>query len=674
MPSTRAPQRRRKIKKNPQHVAATGWAWLMIGLLMALFFGGAVRALLSERQVRQWIERTWTQENPPYNLSFSSARVELSDGWRPHFGLRVLDLELTPKDPCQRGYKMQVDDLFLPGPIAVLWGGTLRFGQIVAQRVNVEKMAACAAAALPTPVVSGVVREVATAPGEGDNNTALNERRAAAEKFLRERWALELENTSQWLSGVRLLDVRVTGLGATFDQLKLHQVDLNFAKDGSAADLTVAFGFEGLLDEALAGNQARLQAHASASKADLRLHVPVREGRVTVNAAADLSTLNYIGEFNLDFVPATSLVEILKQLDVITDPISLKRSWLAGQGRWQGRLLVPQPVSLIYADHLKLSGDAGSVQVQGLDLSPQEHTLAFKPFIIRLDHFSLRYLIEALGRKGYTGVISDFGQLSGDLQVDSPKQVAFRGEIENMVINFSRQSVRATQKVNSLRCALELRQGRVSGMAREFELDNGTLRGHVSFNLDRQVLNGLFQIKVDELQFQPEVQRLMTGGQIAPIALYGQGQMSEGHVKQWSGEIGSKEIIGSNWRTDTLKIRSEFANQQMILQLKANGLKLFADNDFWQRFKPVLAKSPKVREELSLKHLSARFEVSSQAFKWRNASASTLEGDVLLATAGQADRHQVEGTLSLDFPTAKMVRWVVIGPWNDLQFSPAPGR
>ncbi len=124
---------RRRPKVNPRQVLATGWVWLMIGLLLALFFGGAVRALLSERQVRQWVEKKWQAENPPYFLSFESARVVLREGWRPKFGLEVKGISLLPHDPCGRGHKIQIQDLFLPGPIGILWGEPARFGRFAGE-------------------------------------------------------------------------------------------------------------------------------------------------------------------------------------------------------------------------------------------------------------------------------------------------------------------------------------------------------------------------------------------------------------------------------------------------------------------------------------------------------------------------------------------------------------
>lgn len=271
---------RRRPKSNPLSVTATGWAWLMIGVLLALFLGGAVRALLSERQVRQWIEKKWQQEDPPYFLKFQTARVELSEGWRPRFGLLVRGLELSPKDPCGRGHRLQISELFLPGPLSVLWGKSLRFGQVRASDLIVEKMPACAVG--PAEIAGKAeVPSLSAASASLSAETALANERRQAEEFLRERWPLELQKTLKWISGVLLENVRVLGFHSPFNNLQIHRLELGLQKGSldianpSAAELNIEFSLIGPLGEALSNSRMQFQLKANSVQADARLYIPI---------------------------------------------------------------------------------------------------------------------------------------------------------------------------------------------------------------------------------------------------------------------------------------------------------------------------------------------------------------------------------------------------------------
>lgn len=248
--------RRRKISKERAQ-NDSGWVALVVGVLIATFFGGAVRALLSERQVHQWIDKQISKEDPAFQIDFQSAQVVLSDGWMPKFGLLVKELKVVAKDTCRVPYGLNVKEVFLPGSLSVLWGERLRFGTIRADSLHIEEMQTeCAQKNLESQ--SSVAQVGQNQSQSQIQNKNQNQSQSQSEKssrsedlpvdakihgesplkkYFSERWAIDLASLSRWIEGFSFKDVQIKGLEGPLTSVEIPEVRLEVEPTGRAATL-----------------------------------------------------------------------------------------------------------------------------------------------------------------------------------------------------------------------------------------------------------------------------------------------------------------------------------------------------------------------------------------------------------------------------------------------------
>lgn len=655
-------RRRQKSQVNLQEVSPSGWVGLVVGLVLASFFGFGIRLLLSEQQINHWIQSTLAKQNPPYDVRFDSVKLRLSDGILPRFGLEVLGVDIQAKDSCKFPLHIVAKKLFFPASPSLIWGQRLHFGIIDGSDIEVVRLHDCVktqihedASLLRAPSDPVAPKVPSAAPNE------------ETRRFLTERWPLELKRSAEWLEGIQLRQVRLSGLKAPVTEILFENIQAKLDSGGEALNVTAKARLGGSWAESVGRELIVASVDVTAKSLNAYLEQPMREGVVRASLQSDLSELTHRGQLQLDFLAANQAIEILRRWKVVTDPLDLKRSWLSGHIEWHGKLAA-FPLDGVTVKDLSLSGDAGTIKVEGVDIASVPNAWSFKPFAVELKNLSLRYLMNGLGRKGYTGVIPEFGTLSGLLNIVSVESMNFSGDLENLELGFSRASNRARQKFEKIELDLALSNGRVSGQVKDISLVAGVLNGSASFNLDRDLINGLFQVKIDELRFQPDVERVMLGGEMSSIALYGQGKITDGLVSSFSGEIGTSKIQGDGWSVTGLKAHSEFGGQQMALKIKTEGATLEKNNDLAMKLRPILGSVISEDQGFQFQHLSGRLDVETRSGRWRNLVAALAGNRALLASQGEWNGEVLKGQLSVDLPTAKMVRWQVLGPVNDLKF------
>lgn len=639
--------RRRKTKERTQN--DSGWVALVVGVLVATFFGGGVRALLSERQIHQWIDKQISKENPAFQLEFQAAQVVLSDGWIPKFGLLVKDLNITAKDSCKVPYRLNVKEVFLPSTLSVLWGERLRFGTIRAEALSIEAVTVdCPVLESPNGNQNGSKSARPSNSNEVEDLPMDSKIHGTSplKKYFAERWAIDLNSLSRWIEGFSFNDVHISGLKGPVSKVEIPQIQFDVDDKQTSSVLMVAVRLPEEFEQTLGTKPIEFEFHLKPEQIEILAKGALREGRVQIKSRTNLAELTHDGQIELSFLAADQVIELLRKWNVVTDPIEIKRNWLSGEIRWQGEWEV-QKLRQIEILKLKLAGEGGEVRLSDLKLEHlQTKGWQFKPFHLVFDKYSLGELLGSLGRQGYRGVIRNFGALSGEMSVTNRDEINFVGHINNLEVGFSRQNIRALQKFSEIHGEIALKNNRVSGLVNSMALENGLAKGIMSFNLDRQFLNGIFQIRLDELQLQPEVQKVMTGAMIAPLAFYGQGRIKDGLVTHWSGEFGTSKLDGSDWSVTGLKVRSEFANELMILSIKAESGDLLNDNEWLKALTPRLNRTTD-EVGLQVRHLGLRMEIERGKGRWKNGVAVGLNQGFIFATQGVWENAELKGELSI---------------------------
>ena len=89
-----------------------GWIYFVLGLLLALFIGGAVRVALSPKRIQNEISSRL--EKAKVNVAIEGLQVSLNNGMWPRLGFFSSRMVITPKTTCEPWSEITVENLYLP--------------------------------------------------------------------------------------------------------------------------------------------------------------------------------------------------------------------------------------------------------------------------------------------------------------------------------------------------------------------------------------------------------------------------------------------------------------------------------------------------------------------------------------------------------------------------------
>ncbi len=618
---------------------------------MALFFGGAVRTLLSEQQVHARLKSIIEKEWPDFEVEFERSELKLAHSVWPWLGLSIENVTAKPRGTCKGIESAHLSALELPISVRDLLRSEWRLGFVEAKNLEV-KIKKCTAEHQPVKT-------------DVETQTAQPEKKI--EKQLEPNPLVAL---APRLAGLKLVNAKLIRVDQpeALREIEFPSIDFELRRDASfslRAEVVPGRAWR----EAMGEDPLKLELDAAEwPEANFHLKVPVREGQMVGEGRISLQDLQISGGLKFAYVPGTQVVETLTHWGVVTDKLQVKRIWFNGDLAVKGSLRDLKSIR-VHVNRLNLTGDAGEVVSENLELSPFDKSMGFSAIHIHLEKFSLKQLLEMLGRQGYTGVIGEFGEVTGDLRVMAPDNIDFVGQVQNMSLLFSRRSVRAKQKITSISTRFALKDNRVSGLIDKVDLDEGTFRGFVSFNMDHRWLQGVFQIKVDDLSFRSEIKKIMVGKELAPIAIYGQGRIENGQVVYVSVELGFDLIEGLGWRAKQVKLRTEFADQRASLSLRAQEVALESGHEWIKPLRAVLG-SAQSDSELALGHLSSQFDLSRSEGQWRNAMATFGGNRVVMASSGKWQGDLADGWLEVDQSRGRNQKYLVKGTIPNLELTP----
>jgi hypothetical protein len=116
--------------KSNLEVSSQGFAWFVVGLVIATFIGGAVRTLLTSDRVNKRIVTELRNRFPQQQFQIGQAEVLLSRGMWPGLALRVKNLSFK-QDVCGKlSFTLDVPQAVLPVDLFALRKGKMRLGRV----------------------------------------------------------------------------------------------------------------------------------------------------------------------------------------------------------------------------------------------------------------------------------------------------------------------------------------------------------------------------------------------------------------------------------------------------------------------------------------------------------------------------------------------------------------
>ncbi|MBX7230825.1 MAG: AsmA family protein [Bdellovibrionales bacterium] len=605
-----------KIEQNKSvtsSLAPLGGVWFIVAILVAFFLGGSVRVLLSERQIRHWVVSVMSPQLLPMKVQFSHARVKLADGWWPRVGLEFKNLKFYNNESENGPFEVILYEVFCPLSLSDLLQKKVRLGLVQVQGGSLWSPQ------LQSEVGSSqenlkqnnsdsqhqenhdihfLAKKLRFDPDSPTFKLEANEQKSPFLKGQKEnkelwgRWENKITDflKMQWpdfwnrflnkIDGIEISNLKILGPFPNQDFVDFSHLRILFNSVSQRIALMGSLNPTSVWYEVLGRTPVIFKINISQSSLDHLLEIPMREGKVVSSGQIQLQKKEYTGLLQVANVPALQIVEGFQRFHIIEmDNFQPKRLWVNGKFIIKGsfsNLFVGKPSLDIRGENFILVGSGGILQIKDWNFFPLEKKEKFSKFSVDFRHFSIQQILESVDRRGYSGVIGNFGFLNGTLQIFSGENASFKGEMTDLDILFSRQSIQEKQKVSRLEGRLELKTDKIYGFIDQVDLENGQSDIQARFQLDKNFLNGWFHLNIKQLKFNSAVEKLMLRGEMNDVTLQGTGNLYNGHLKNWIGKGSVGILSGKDCRAQQFKIESVYKNEKV--QLKVSVMELLWEN------------------------------------------------------------------------------------------------
>jgi hypothetical protein len=122
-----------------------------------------------------------------------------------------------------------------------------------------------------------------------------------------------------------------------------------------------------------------------------------------------------------------------------------------------------------------------------------------------------------------SGVVKDYGSLSGQLAVNGSKldgQLQFKSPS----LLFSRKNKRLLQVLDEVQLRLGYENSHYTFSVTDIKIRDGKFRGSAEAAYYKKQQKMIAQIHVPQLQFSPEIQKLMVSGELSPLSVEGEAE------------------------------------------------------------------------------------------------------------------------------------------------------
>ena len=680
----------------------SGWRFLFFTVLTSAVIGLLFRIIFAPefvvQRVREAIDRNINSQ--AIQIEFSAASVELARGSIPEIAIVLSNVRLSPasgivahsrssqaacaSEPVFQ--KLHLSEVRLPLRLTALLGGELIPSFLFVKKAVLDLQtqtstrASCSTNALGTLSPARLV-ESTTSDSVAGIHKSVNGGKVEKIDIVFPWWnESHLGTLNRYIPQLEITELVVHLVSPPVASSKQPQVTLGVGGERSAwglvEQLHLAYhptlqAIQGsahlrLAPEILFGEQfppINLELRVTAQTVELSAKVEHSEG--VMEGYATLKPL-ITGDLEIDAkasvseIPLSMVAPILLKAGIMHGYFAPRFFWLGCSLALKttvARLSTGVPITL---EHCSIDGNDSTVQVE----SAERHANgSWKPFTVEIRDLDLKRVLEAFAAKGPDGVASDFGKITGVLEVRAPDQASFSGALIGAQVHFSSRNLRAVQQLSKASLKAEIDGARMSGVIDQIDLKNGRFDGALKFVSDRQGREGRIDIKLSDLALDPYVQRVLVNGELSSLSGQGRAVLTEGRISSVVGKWKMKEIkaqdvavLDSHFETryEGGDIEVDFESPQLSIREEASVWKdwqsLFFNHRFpgdWVRFNDVGIKG-------SLSDL--------RGVIWSRAFAQLENGKIEVTSSGSLNRQQqLAGWINLDYPKIKRLKWVLGG-------------
>ncbi len=610
-----------------------GWIYFVLGLLLALFIGGAVRVALSPKRIQNEISSRL--EKAKVNVAIEGLQVSLNNGMWPRLGFFSSRMVITPKTTCEPWSEITVENLYLP----LGWHHeTLAFRTLEADQVQIRmREGPCAAeVAAPTETAKGAV-------------TPTQET-----KTLADRWQHEVANFQKYLNRVRIHKMNIlTHYG---QELIFQNIDLKAETWPVQMHLDWMLSGVGWIQAILTSSEKQMELQFSSA---------VKEGQARGLMSLDLQAEKMNSELDIQHWPLQLLLEQARLLGKKSD-FNPRSTWFSCRVKAASSWTELKKTILDF-DDCSISGGLGMVRVEDLKV-PMDAIEKFSPFRMVVEKLDVQHVLQSLGRTGLSGVLSEFGWLSGTLDIKNANELSWQGQLKDTVLFFSNEGQRAYQKISSVRLDAQLSGERLKAQLHDFQLDQGHIKGSLGLEMDRTARNGHVKVQLPLIELSPQVQKTMFNGLVLGLSMQGLGNIEEGSIRVWNGDLHAEKVEATYVNAQGIYLKTRFEEQKLFAQAKAKLLSVESQHSIYGKLdsaiNPNREEIASVPLQFSLQDVS--FNIDRTGLQWNRLTANFHTQGLSGFGFWQFD-GPISGEIMMASGLKKKLKWSLRGSSQDWQ-------
>lgn len=589
--------------KSNLEVSSQGFAWFVVGLVLATFIGGAVRTILSSDRVHKRIVSELRARFPQHEFEIGKTEVLLSHGMWPGLGLRVRDLRFRQSVCGKLSFLLEVPEAVLPVDLLSLRKGRVRLGEVGMTNGKIHfDYRPCAPDGSDTIGVSSSPARDVPPLNQQLQKPSLN---AAS---------LDWRKVGEHLDAITLSNFTITYERNGTWKLVVKRAELDLDDDLSAYG---ALDVQKILPGGVLSHLVDFQAEGDDRVLKWGVHSEFKEGTINLKGVLDLNNVAGSVRMQARQLPLKDVMSELYQMGFLERDVRLKSTWLSCVLQWEGSLSKPADAPL-RAQDCKLEGGYGRVDLENAEVPLDNPSTLKAPAVLKVQKLQLQPVLEALNRSVLPAVLARPGQWSGELNYQSPMKWTLDGHLENLEVVFSNRSVRGKQMLERLHTEIKKDGARIEAKIDELRVQGGEFAGVLRAALQDDWRSGDFEAQIEKLRLNPSIQYLLVGGTIGELKLKGTGQLVDGELGHWEGQGQLGEIRGNGWQALNVSVHSRFKANVFGVEARAASMQI---DSKWVAYPQVKSINPSVGNEVVWKDGQAKLDIKESGGVVHSASA-----------------------------------------------------
>ncbi len=573
-----------------------GWAIFFVGLIFSTFLGGAIHVIFSPQRMKELVLTTMAERDPKFSLEFNEARLSLAQGWWPQFAIELQNVTIRAKDKCVTEDVIVVDQFAVPLAILSLFEKKPRLGIVHVRELKYFQH--------PRTCKLNNIEKVELA----DNHIA------PLERFFRKRWTKELVNTTRYIEELAIENFRFY----FHDEKEVFFLkDVSVFFDKVAIESKINFDFYPA--PTWSGNQP-----FGATRTEMRILSDgvvftsvgnLKEGQFSLSADWQVEDGTYNYSLRGTDLPLNNLLAFARHWGSFPSlKADIRNQWMTCQWSGKGLLREIREKLDLNIQNCRLYGDLGNMTFQNTKLNITKQSGPF-PVNVHLENVPMKKGLSSFGIGSSWGMVSEFGVFTGDLFLRSPHVLEVLGDLKGSSYFLVSPKGSARQLVKNAKLKVAFDEKRYSGLIQNIELSDGVMKGELSFNISHEGV-GVMQLALTEIELSHEVQKVLYGGRVESLEIFGLGQLNANGLNAFSGKVGIKKFDTHEWYIDQARLNIEFLQNIWRINLEANEFRPKPESQWRVLTYEAISDVPKKPKELFWTGVKAQFKTYFDRGSW----------------------------------------------------------